>query len=532
MNKIKREVNELRLNIFSSGSADMSKLENNVGNVGYSEVKVDFSADDCTDSSSCLINEHDKTMDKLLAKAMNFKTVFENQMSDSTSTEAAECRVGMMGNQPGSKLEKLVQERANIVSALTHQLKESRSKVEVLKYKVANLKKDEVIKQKRYVSHLMNFESKISKIKQDDDQRTVEMGRMAKLKEETISNKDNEPENVRSDCMSKGSLLENTSELKHVEVRGSRLKKGDDLTEFRSRLKSGGKNLEKMLNTLKDFMDHKRLNLDEYIYQPSQNSQEKSVALFITMLEIISSWLELIISLSHESYHLELIDIVKNKDAEQVINDFYRRVENMYHQFLICLMLLKEYSPNDKVIVGLFKELKKVSVLTKKKSSNLSGTLSMIESLTETIEHIGYLLQDIQVANLQNITVESRVLVQKKSWCMVKWCPSYSRSNEELKDSSYHKRFWISQKNLVKLFNIAEENYNFPTFLGNTEDEPKSSLKSVRHDKKFIKKNEIDLTDIVHKFLISETNFEEFVSDAKKIINIPPEKAANIRTKF
>jgi len=53
-------------------------------------------------------------------------------------------------------------------------------------------------------------------------------------------------------------------------------------------------------------------------------------------------------------------------------------------------------------------------------------------------------------------------------------------------------------------------------------------LKLVKQDKQFNKREETDLTEIVRKFLISENNIEEFISDAKKIINFPLEKAANI----
>jgi len=448
--KFKREVNDIRLNNCSSSSTDMSKLESNMGNDGFSEVKVDFLAGDRAESSSSVFNYQEKSINKLLVEAADFKTELEYQESDSRMlcTESTGYREGMMGKLPFSKLEQLLQERVKIVIELTHQLMESRSKVEVLMSKNASLKKQRVIKQKRCLSHLINFEYKVRKIKQEDDQWMAGLGRLAKLKD-TFSNKANETEDI--DCKLKGSVLGNTSVDKSTNAviisEPVGLNMGDDLTELRSRLISGSRNIEKMLNNIKRFTDSRK----ERLYQPFPIGQEKSVALFTIILKIISSCLELIISLTLESYHLELIEIVKNKDAEQVINNIYEGVQNMCHQCLICLIVLKDYSPTDvKVIVGIIKDLKKASVLTKKKSNNLSVTLSMIESSSETFEHIGHLLQDIQFANFQNITVESRVLVQKKLWCLVKWCPSYSRSNDEVKDPSYHKRFWVSQTNFVK----------------------------------------------------------------------------------
>lgn len=61
------------------------------------------------------------------------------------------------------------------------------------------------------------------------------------------------------------------------------------------------------------------------------------------------------------------------------------------------------------------------------------------------------------------MTVETRVLVEGISWCLVKWCCVDGQNRGHLPYKS--KYFWTTQDTFLKKLSIEEEDYDFPPFL-------------------------------------------------------------------
>jgi len=141
------------------------------------------------------------------------------------------------------------------------------------------------------------------------------------------------------------------------------------------------------------------------------------------------------------------------------------------------------------------------------------------EEFTEKIGILRYLLQDqegtdMQEVALQDLTVETRVLVEGVSWCLIKGCTTEvdASGNNDMSDGKW---FWMPESTFVQKFNIVVEDYDFPRLVGKDEKTSKNNLVST-----------------VYKYLTSEMEIDDFISAAKQVIEFSPKEKAIISRKF
>jgi len=435
-----------------------------------------------------------------------------------------------------SKFQCKMEENEKVSSILFEQLNDSNRKVEELEKKVKDLKNEQTIEEKKYNSELEDIESCIVALcsldmmneeehvdKQESNEKPFKLSTEKIVWQEEM--------NIHALVNAEGKkrvyrVVQEDDDEPNVTDRSIKLKVreiGDEVKKLRIQLDSRCLKLKKLLNFVKRFKDHLSGDHNECFGKV----RGKYDVLSTTVLKIIGSWLELLSSTSSESSNSKQRANTKDGDCN-VKKFFYDRLSVLCRQFLSCLTRVSANSALNMVghyegrTRDLEERMKETLANMENEGDLMYGNEIDIEKLLEHLELMKYVQDqrntDLSAADIDNVTVEARVLVKEKPWCLLKWCPkSQSTRDSQKSNTAGSNLLWLAEGDFIAKFHIFSEVYKFPPFLCVIED--KSEERNY-------------INSLVFKYLTSDIKIEELISAAKQVINFSSEENEIICSKF
>jgi len=311
---------------------------------------------------------------------------------------------------------------------------------------------------------------------------------------------------------------------------GDTISQVGQLSKLRKQLDLRRSKLMKLHRTIKKVKDQMKLQDDDLVH-PNESvefSCDKSTALNTVIMQIMSSWLECISLLWCEPGQVKN----KTKDNDLMLDKdkFFNKLESLCHQLLVFLKHLKD-SQTDGNIAKVKVDLEGLKVSPEEEFAvsaevEIDGRFgNMLEELTEQLVLIKLVLHDLNAGNSHNVTVETRVVVNGISWCMVNWRPIDLGTVEY--QAHNNKCFWIPLSILPDKFVVPEDKITSLS-LCEAEGEMQINLDSKPSEQE-AKVNQFNLSATVRRYLTSDMKIEDFVSFVNEAVKFSPDDFEKIK---